>query len=678
MAHEIGALDARLDSIAGEPVAAAVPVQRTPLSERIVALPPPQSMEAFRTKVKVKAPATATLPTLHGDDLTRIRGIDAALAVRLAAVGVNRFAQIAGWEQNDVQNLSQILDLGRTISRQNWIEQAALLSGPSLVTAKPARSPIPLAGPAPDQRPPVVPVPVVPPISGSTRFKALPPIIPVPVVPEVAPAQPALPTLPQPAPVMPRVVAVDSPGDAKFHHAVIHLLPAQATAELWLPVIPVPEVPMRVLFVAHQPPFQVPVPVVPERTAIDDSEFNAQPPALPIVEPTVDAVGLEHVSAALTLAEPLSEDDTLASQLQAAVTAAADDRAVAATIDLLSAFAPPPVVDETNFRKHTAWPPTFSTSVSTSVPDVVEAEADIAFTRWVPPTPLAVPVPPFTNGRTADAWSPMPWARSGTQAATPVALPEQQMRAAAQAVAASAAVVHGPAPAATAMWPRPRDRWSPDQTAPVAAPAVPEPSPVAPLEPVVPTMLDRLASLEAELSALAANDQPRAHAAGAPSATPGAPAQVRSSDRVPNTPDLSAEQSRAMGRRAGVRPEPTQIAQQIRPEPPLPGLPESEADVMIVPRGGDSLEIRSITSGPSVGTLEQRMRRARPAPEVDVETYAGYHAAISEASVEIVRRDTHTRAVVFSDNADATNDGASRGRDSTVRKFFKALKGDVN
>jgi hypothetical protein len=72
------------------------------------------------------------------------------------------------------------------------------------------------------------------------------------------------------------------------------------------------------------------------------------------------------------------------------------------------------------------------------------------------------------------------------------------------------------------------------------------------------------------------------------------------------------------------------------------------------------------------------MRRARPAPEVDVETYAGYHAAISEASVEIVRRDTHTRAVVFSDNGNTAEDGTSRGQEGAVRKFFKALKGEAN
>jgi hypothetical protein len=61
------------------------------------------------------------------DDLTFIRGIDPALAQHLASLGVTRFADIAAWRPDDVRNVSQALGLTREISRQNWIEQAALL-----------------------------------------------------------------------------------------------------------------------------------------------------------------------------------------------------------------------------------------------------------------------------------------------------------------------------------------------------------------------------------------------------------------------------------------------------------------------------------------------------------------------------------------------------------------------
>ncbi len=61
------------------------------------------------------------------DDLTRIRGLGAGLARRLADRGIVRFAQIAAWSAEDVRTIAAALGLGREISRRNWIEQAALL-----------------------------------------------------------------------------------------------------------------------------------------------------------------------------------------------------------------------------------------------------------------------------------------------------------------------------------------------------------------------------------------------------------------------------------------------------------------------------------------------------------------------------------------------------------------------
>ena len=63
------------------------------------------------------------------DDLTRIRGIDKALASRLAAHSVMTFEQIANWTAADVRRVSATLGLGRSISKGNWIEQAALYKG---------------------------------------------------------------------------------------------------------------------------------------------------------------------------------------------------------------------------------------------------------------------------------------------------------------------------------------------------------------------------------------------------------------------------------------------------------------------------------------------------------------------------------------------------------------------
>ncbi len=75
------------------------------------------------------------MPPLPHDDLTRIRGIGPRIAQRLNLLGVARFDQIAAWTAIDVRRLSVILGLGRIISAQNWIEQAALLSGEASETS---------------------------------------------------------------------------------------------------------------------------------------------------------------------------------------------------------------------------------------------------------------------------------------------------------------------------------------------------------------------------------------------------------------------------------------------------------------------------------------------------------------------------------------------------------------
>jgi predicted flap endonuclease-1-like 5' DNA nuclease len=111
------------------------------LGDRIVVIERPVGAETFRTKVKLKGgegpvaserprPAAALPRTVasEGDNLTRIRGVTPALAAALAAIGVTGFDDIAGWSAATVRDIAGRLDLGRQISQQNWIEQAALLS----------------------------------------------------------------------------------------------------------------------------------------------------------------------------------------------------------------------------------------------------------------------------------------------------------------------------------------------------------------------------------------------------------------------------------------------------------------------------------------------------------------------------------------------------------------------
>ena len=63
-----------------------------------------------------------------GDDLTLIRGIDAALRDQIGSLGFDTFAQVARWSKRDVIYVSEALSLDRRISRENWIEQAAILA----------------------------------------------------------------------------------------------------------------------------------------------------------------------------------------------------------------------------------------------------------------------------------------------------------------------------------------------------------------------------------------------------------------------------------------------------------------------------------------------------------------------------------------------------------------------
>jgi hypothetical protein len=95
-----------------------------------------QAIARLRAEVKGQE-AGAAAP----DDLTRIRGIDGALARHLAGRGITRYGQIAAWRAEDVREVAEALGLGRRISRENWIEQAALLE-----RRRDAGEPVPAAG----------------------------------------------------------------------------------------------------------------------------------------------------------------------------------------------------------------------------------------------------------------------------------------------------------------------------------------------------------------------------------------------------------------------------------------------------------------------------------------------------------------------------------------------------
>ena len=64
-----------------------------------------------------------------GDDLTRMKGLGPKLRDRLAELGVTCFAQIAAWDEAEIDRIDAQLDrfAGR-IRRDDWVEQARFLA----------------------------------------------------------------------------------------------------------------------------------------------------------------------------------------------------------------------------------------------------------------------------------------------------------------------------------------------------------------------------------------------------------------------------------------------------------------------------------------------------------------------------------------------------------------------
>ncbi len=64
----------------------------------------------------------------EAQDLKRINLIDPEIEARLNKLGVRRYEQIAAWMRPDVQHISEALGLSDRINKENWIEQAQVLS----------------------------------------------------------------------------------------------------------------------------------------------------------------------------------------------------------------------------------------------------------------------------------------------------------------------------------------------------------------------------------------------------------------------------------------------------------------------------------------------------------------------------------------------------------------------
>jgi len=74
------------------------------------------------------ASRSRVLRTGSPDDLKRIRGIGVLIEKRLNGMGVSTYEDIANWTREDIDRVSGQLDFKGRIERENWVEQARILS----------------------------------------------------------------------------------------------------------------------------------------------------------------------------------------------------------------------------------------------------------------------------------------------------------------------------------------------------------------------------------------------------------------------------------------------------------------------------------------------------------------------------------------------------------------------
>lgn len=110
------------------PSAVAPPAAAAPAEAAQPQPAPPAPPPTATAAPTAPAAAAASVPA-SADLLQRIRGIDSSVERQLIAAGVRHYRQIAGWTSRDVERIDTLLGTPGRIGRENWIEQAQILSG---------------------------------------------------------------------------------------------------------------------------------------------------------------------------------------------------------------------------------------------------------------------------------------------------------------------------------------------------------------------------------------------------------------------------------------------------------------------------------------------------------------------------------------------------------------------
>ena len=82
--------------------------------------------ETITKASKAKPPVTAKVSKANGqqDELTRIKGIGPVLEKKLNNLDIFHFSQIANWNEEEIEKISEHLSFKGRIQREEWVKQA--------------------------------------------------------------------------------------------------------------------------------------------------------------------------------------------------------------------------------------------------------------------------------------------------------------------------------------------------------------------------------------------------------------------------------------------------------------------------------------------------------------------------------------------------------------------------